>query len=318
MDFEHIPVLFNEAVEALNIKQDGIYVDCTAGGGGHSAAIAAKLKNGSLIAIDRDPEAVGTLQERLHDFKNTVVVNNNFINLQAILAENGLAKADGILADLGVSSHQLDKAERGFSFHNDAKLDMRMSMQGTSASDLVNNLTQNALQKLFYEYGEERYAPSISRAIVKARASKPIETTFELVDIIKSAIPAAARRKGGHPARKTFQALRIEVNGELEHLKPAIDTMFESLAPGGRIAIITFHSLEDRIVKKSFAAYCLGCTCPPEFPICVCGKTARGFLPFKAQKPSLEQIESNPRCRSARLRVIEKSREEFSHGGQQK
>ncbi len=316
MDFEHVPVLFDEAVEALNIKPDGIYVDCTAGGGGHSAAIAAKLNNGRLIAIDRDPEAVQTLHERLNKFKNAIVVNNNFTNLSVILAENGLAKADGILADLGVSSHQLDKAERGFSFHNDAPLDMRMSMQGTSAADLVNNLSQGALQKLIYEYGEERYAPSISRAIVKARASKPIETTFELVDIIKTAIPAAARRQGGHPARRTFQALRIEVNGELIHLGTALDTMFESLSDGGRLAIITFHSLEDRIVKKKFATFCLGCTCPPQFPVCVCGKTAKGFLPFKAKKPSPEQIENNPRCRSARLRVIEKNGEEFSHGEQ--
>lgn len=314
MDFEHVPVLFDEAIEALNIKPNGIYVDCTAGGGGHSAAIAAKLTTGRLIAIDRDPEAVETLLERLSKFKQVTVTNNNFTNLQTILAENGLVKADGILADLGVSSHQLDKAERGFSFHNDAPLDMRMSMQGTSAADLVNNLSQGALQKIFYEYGEEKYAPSISRAIVRARAIKPIETTFELVDIIKSSIPAAARRQGGHPARRSFQALRIEVNNELGLLNAALDTMFESLTVGGRVAVITFHSLEDRIVKRNFAALCVGCTCPPQFPICVCGKTPKGFLPFKAQKPSLEQIENNPRCRSARLRVIEKNGEEFSHG----
>lgn len=315
MDFEHVPVLFDEAVDALNIKANGVYVDCTAGGGGHSVAIAAKLEDGRLIAIDRDPEAVAILVERLSRFKNVTVVNNNFTNLQAILAENGLPKADGILADLGVSSHQLDKAERGFSFHNDAPLDMRMSMQGVSAADLVNDLSQGALQKILYEYGEERYAPSISRAIVKARASKAIQTTFELVDIIKTAIPAAARRQGGHPARRTFQALRIEVNGELSYLSDALDTMFESLTVGGRLAVITFHSLEDRIVKKNFAALALGCTCPPQFPICVCGKTPKGLLPFKAKKPSPEQIENNPRCRSARLRVIEKIGEEFSHGG---
>lgn len=314
MDFEHVPVLFDEAVDALNIKPNGVYVDCTAGGGGHSAAIAAKLENGRLIAIDRDPEAVKTLMERLGKFKNVTVVNDNFTNLQTILVENALAKTDGILADLGVSSHQLDTAERGFSFHNDAPLDMRMSMQGVSAADLVNELPQGALQKILYEYGEERYAPSISRAIVKARASKPIETTFELVDIIKTAIPAAARRQGGHPARRTFQALRIEVNGELSYLGSALDTMFESLALGGRLAIITFHSLEDRIVKKKFATFCAGCTCPPQFPICVCGKMPKGLLPFKAKKPSPQQIENNPRCRSARLRVIEKIGEEFNHG----
>jgi 16S rRNA (cytosine1402-N4)-methyltransferase len=306
MEFEHIPVLFEEAIDALTIKPDGIYVDCTAGGGGHSAAIAEKLKDGRLIAIDRDPEAVEILRERLGKFGNTTVVQDNFINLQGILTANGIEKVDGILADLGVSSHQLDKAERGFSFHNDAPLDMRMSMSGTSAADLVNTLSQSALQRIIYEYGEERYAPSISRGIVKARAIKPVETTFELVDIIKAAIPAAARREGGHPARRTFQALRIEVNGELDKLENAINTMFELLAPGGRLVMITFHSLEDRIVKKSFTAFCSGCTCPPQFPVCVCGKTAKGFLPFKAQKPSPKQTENNPRCRSARLRVIEK------------
>jgi 16S rRNA (cytosine1402-N4)-methyltransferase len=307
MDFNHIPVLFDEAIDALNIHYSGIYVDCTAGGGGHSSAIAEKLKSGRLIAIDQDPQAAEILRERLGKFGSTTVVQDNFINLQAILAVNGIEKADGILADLGVSSHQLDKAERGFSFHNDAPLDMRMSMSGASAADLVNTLPQSALQRIIYQYGEERYAPSISRGIVKARALKPVETTFELVDIIKAAIPAAARREGGHPARRTFQALRIEVNGELEKLEAAIGTMFEALNPQGRLAIITFHSLEDRIVKKSFASLCEGCTCPPQFPVCICNKIAKGFLPFKAKKPSAEQTENNPRCRSARLRVIEKA-----------
>ena len=306
MDFNHIPVLFDEAIDALNIHCNGIYVDCTAGGGGHSIAIAEKLKDGRLIAIDRDPEAVEILRERLGKFAGVTVVRENFMNLQAILTEQGIEKADGILADLGVSSHQLDKAERGFSFHNDAPLDMRMSMSGSSAADLVNGLPQSRLQKIIYDYGEERYAPSIARGIIKARAVKPIETTFELVDIIKAAIPAAARREGGHPARRTFQALRIEVNGELEMLESAALAMFESLKPGGRLAIITFHSLEDRIVKKSFAALCSGCTCPPQFPVCVCGTQAKGLLPFKAKKPTPDQIENNPRCRSARLRVIEK------------
>jgi len=306
MEFEHIPVLFEEAIDALAIKPDGIYVDCTAGGGGHTVAIAEKLKDGRLIAIDRDPQAVEILRERLGKFGSVTVVQENFMNLQAILTSQGIHKADGILADLGVSSHQLDKAERGFSFHNDAPLDMRMSMTGASAADLVNSLPQSRLQKIIYDYGEERYAPSIARGIVKARAIKPIETTFELVDIIKTAIPAAARREGGHPARRTFQALRIEVNGELEMLESAALAMFESLSPGGRLAVITFHSLEDRIVKKSFAALCSGCTCPLQFPVCVCGKQAKGRLPFKAKKPTPEQIEDNPRCRSARLRVIEK------------
>jgi 16S rRNA (cytosine1402-N4)-methyltransferase len=307
MDFEHIPVLFDEAIDALDIHYNRIYVDCTAGGGGHSAAIAEKITDGRLIAIDQDPEAIEILRERLGSYKNVTVVHDNFINLQAILAANGIEKADGILADLGVSSHQLDKAERGFSFHNDAPLDMRMGMTGKSAADLVNTLSQNALQKIIYDYGEEKYAPSIARGIVRARENSPILTTFELVDIIKAAIPAAARREGGHPARRTFQALRIEVNGELDKLEAAIGIMFSALNPGGRLAIITFHSLEDRIVKKSFAAFCEGCTCPPQFPVCICGNIAKGSLPFKAKKPSAEQIENNPRCRSARLRVIEKT-----------
>ena len=307
MDFEHIPVLFNEAIDALNIKPNGVYIDCTAGGGGHSTAIAEKLKEGRLIAIDQDPEAIEILRERLGKYRNVTVVQDNFINLQAILTQSGFKKADGILADLGVSSHQLDKAERGFSFHNDAPLDMRMSMSGSSAADLVNTLPQSTLQRIIFQYGEERYAPSIARGIIRAREISPIKTTFELVDIIKANIPAAARREGGHPARRTFQALRIEVNGELDKLEAAIGSMFEALNPGGRLAIITFHSLEDRIVKKSFAVFCEGCTCPPQFPVCVCGKTAKGFLPFKAKKPSPEQIEINPRCRSARLRVIEKT-----------
>lgn len=306
MDFEHIPVLFNEAIDALNIKPDGIYVDCTAGGGGHSTAIAEKIPGGRLIAIDRDPEAVETLRERLSVFKNVTVVHDNFINLQSILAANAGGCADGILADLGVSSHQLDKAERGFSYNHDAPLDMRMSIEGVSAADLVNNLPQKALQKIIYDFGEERYAPSISRGIVRAREISPINTTFELVDIIKASIPAAARREGGHPARRTFQALRIEVNRELDNLSATLDTMFNSLKPGGRLAVITFHSLEDRIVKKNFTALTEGCNCPPQFPVCICGKHAKGILPFKAKKPTPEQTEQNPRCRSARLRVIEK------------
>ena len=306
MDFKHIPVLFNEAIDALNIKPNGIYVDCTGGGGGHSAAIAEKIPAGRLITIDRDPQAAGILRERLHHFNNVTVVHDNFINLKAILAEYACEQVDGILADLGVSSHQLDTAERGFSYHYDSPLDMRMSLDGTSAADLVNTLPQNALQKIIYDYGEERYASAIARGIVRAREIKPVETTFELVEIIKAAIPAAARREGGHPARRTFQALRIEVNRELDNLSASIDIMFQSLKPGGRLAIITFHSLEDRIVKKSFASLTEGCDCPPQFPVCVCGKEPKGRLPFKAKKPSDLQIEQNPRCRSARLRAIEK------------
>ncbi|MBQ2775587.1 MAG: 16S rRNA (cytosine(1402)-N(4))-methyltransferase RsmH [Clostridia bacterium] len=309
MDFKHIPVLFEESIAALNIKADGIYVDCTAGGGGHSSAVADRLSaNGRLIAIDRDPQAIQTLTGRFEGRENITIVNDNFFNIKGITESLGISGVDGILADLGVSSHQLDDASRGFSFHSDAPLDMRMSMQGMSAADAVNSLSQQELQKIIYKFGEEKFAPRIASAIVRQRQIKPIETTLELADIIKSAIPAAARREGGHPARRTFQALRIYVNGELDGLSQALLDMFESLNVGGRLAVITFHSLEDRAVKQTFASLCEGCTCPPEFPVCVCGKESRGALPQKALAPTDEEIEENPRSRSARLRVIERKR----------
>lgn len=309
MDFKHIPVLFNESIDALDIKPDGLYADCTAGGGGHSNAILDRLsENGRLIAVDRDPEAIATLTERFEGRENVSIVNDNFFNIKTILSRFTDEGADGILADLGVSSHQLDDAARGFSFHADAPLDMRMSMQGMSAADAVNSLSQRELQDIIYRYGEDKFAPRIAAGIVRAREEKPIETTLKLAEIIKSSIPAAARREGGHPARRTFQALRIYVNGELDGLDGAISDMFDSLKVGGRLAIITFHSLEDRAVKQTFASLCEGCICPPEFPVCVCGRKSRGRLPQKALAPGREELERNPRSRSARLRVIEKIR----------
>lgn len=303
-EFHHIPVLFNETIDSLNIKPDGIYVDCTSGGGGHSSAIASRLKNGRLISIDRDPEAIEILKERLSKFGCVTVVHDNFFNIKSILASLGIDKVDGVLADLGVSSHQIDEPSRGFSFHHDAPLDMRMSISGMSAAQAVNTLSQQELQKIIFEYGEEKFAPSISRAIVKAREIKPIETTFELSDIIKSAMPAAAKRDG-HPARRTFQALRIYVNGELDGLGNAVTDMFDCLKVGGRVSVITFHSLEDRTVKQALAPLSKGCTCPKNFPVCVCGNKAAAKV-FKAVTPGKTELEENPRCRSSRLRTAEK------------
>ena len=304
-EFKHIPVLFNETIEALNVRPDGIYVDCTAGGGGHCNAVAEKLTTGRIIAIDQDPEAIENLTERFKDNDRVTIVHDNFVYIRSILQNLGIDGVDGIMADLGVSSHQLDTDERGFSFHKDAPLDMRMSMEGMSAADLVNTASQSELQKIIYTYGEEKFAPSIARNIIKARQEKPIETTFELVDIIKASMPMKAKRDG-HPARKTFQALRIEVNGELEKLDRALEDMFDVLNPSGRIAIITFHSLEDRIVKKKFNKFCEGCICPPEFPVCVCGRKPRGRLPFKSKAPTENEVGENFRAHSARLRAIEK------------
>ncbi len=304
-EFKHIPVLFNETIEALNVRPDGIYVDCTAGGGGHCAAVAERLTTGRIIAIDQDPEAIANLHERFKDNNRVTIVHDNFVNISSILENLGIDGVDGIMADLGVSSHQLDTDERGFSFHKDAPLDMRMSMEGMSAAELVNTASQSELQKIIYTYGEEKFAPSIARNIVKAREQKPIETTFELVDIIKASMPMKAKRDG-HPARRTFQALRIEVNGELDKLERSLDDMFEALNPSGRIAIITFHSLEDRIVKRKFNKFCEGCVCPPEFPVCVCGRKPRGKLPFKSKAPTQDEVGENFRAHSARLRAVEK------------
>ena len=305
MEFNHVSVLLNETIDSLNIKPDGIYVDGTAGGAGHSREIARRLKSGRLIALDRDPDAVAVATERLKGL-NATVVNCNFSEMREALSELGIYKVDGILLDLGVSSYQLDNGERGFSYHKEAPLDMRMSKSGTTAADLVNTLSQNELCRIFRDYGEEKFAYKIAGEIIKQRQIAPITTTTRLADIIASAVPAAARRDG-HPARKCFQALRIEVNGELQSLADTFDTAFDLLNPDGVLSIITFHSLEDRMVKLRFKEYCTGCTCPPDFPVCVCGKTPRGEL--VSRKPVVagkEELEINPRSRSAKLRAIRK------------
>ncbi len=305
MEFKHLPVLANECIEALDIKPDGIYVDCTAGGAGHSRLIAQNLKSGRLIALDRDPEAVAVATSRLAEF-NAQVINKNYSQLKDVLAEIGIDKVDGILMDLGVSSYQLDCAERGFSYHNDAALDMRMSKNGLSAADIVNTYSADELAKIIFEYGEEKNARSIARAIVNQRELGRIETTLQLAEIIKENVPASYRREK-NPCKKTFQAIRIAVNNEFEHLSIGLDAAFDSLKVGGRLAVITFHSLEDRLVKKRFAQYCTGCICPPQFPQCVCGKTPNGRLLFKKPLTATEQeLDDNLRSRSAKLRVIEK------------
>ncbi len=302
MEFTHVPVLFHETIDALQIKPDGLYVDCTAGGGGHSGAILKRLTTGRLIAIDRDPEAIAVLQTRLGQNPQAEIVHNTFDQIREILGDR---RADGILADLGVSSHQLDTAERGFSFHKDAPLDMRMSKAGLSAADVVNTYSESEHYRVIRDYGEEKYAKSIARNIVKCRAVKPIQTTFDLIDVIKASMPQKAMRDA-HPARRTFQAIRIEVNGELTQLDTTLDDMFDCLKVGGILAIITFHSLEDRMVKQRFRTFCEGCTCPKEFPVCVCGKTPRGQLSVKGQAPAREELLENPRAHSARLRAIQK------------
>ena len=308
--FEHVSVLLNETIDALAVKPDGIYVDGTAGGGGHSYALAVRLdpERGRLIATDRDPEAVRAASERLAGLP-AEVVHAEFSDMRRVLEERGISRADGIMLDIGVSSHQLDAAERGFSFHNDAPLDMRMSGEGMSARDVVNDHSYERLKKILYEYGEEKFAPAIAKGIVSARADKPIETTLELAEIIKASVPQRVRREK-NPCRKTFQAIRIEVNDELGQLDRALDEAFSLLNVGGRLAVITFHSLEDRMVKQRFAELTKGCTCPPDFPQCVCGKKPRGRLVFrKAVTASEEELEANPRSRSAKLRVIEKLRD---------
>ncbi len=302
MEFVHKSVLFDEAIKALDLNENKIIVDGTAGGGGHSGEIAKRAKR--VISIDQDPDAIEVLNERLGDKENVTIIHDNYSNIKNIISNLNIEKIDGLLLDLGVSSFQLDTAERGFSFHKDAPLDMRMSKSGLSAYDVVNNYDERQLADIIYRYGEEKFSRRIAANIVKARAKKPIKTTFELVDIIKSSMPQKAMRDA-HPARRTFQAIRIEVNAELDVLKSTLEDAFDILAPGGRIAIITFHSLEDRIVKEQFAKWCQGCTCPKEFPVCVCGKKPKGKT-FKSISPSKEELEENPRARSSRLRIFEK------------
>lgn len=305
MEFKHIPVLFNETIDSLNIKPDGIYADCTAGGGGHSGAILERLsEKGRLVMIDQDPEAIANLRKKFADNNNVLIINRNFKDIDEIARENAIDGFDGILADLGVSSHQLDTPERGFSFHSDAPLDMRMSKQGISAADIVNTYDEKELARILLCYGEEKFAKSIARLIVARRKEQPFETTFQLVEVIKDAIPARARREGGHPARRSFQALRISVNQEISILPSSIEKMFSLLNPGGVLSIITFHSLEDRAVKNMFRSFTEGCTCPKDFPVCVCGNTPKGRLPFKSLSPSEQELELNSRSRSARLRSV--------------
>ncbi len=310
INFSHRSVLLDECIESLNIRSDGIYVDGTAGGGGHSLEIAKRLgKGGHLIAIDRDDAAIAAATERLHDYLDRVTfVRNNFSSAAEVCRELGFDGIDGILLDLGVSSYQLDTAERGFTHNIDAPLDMRMDRRGElDAYTVVNTYGFDALKRVIWEYGEERFAPKIASAIVRRRESKPIETTGELVDIIKSAIPAAAREGGHHPAKRTFQAIRIEVNGELDAIEPAIRNAKDIMNTGGRIAIITFHSLEDRIVKQTYADMASGCTCPRDLPVCICGKMPEvKVLTRKPILPSDAEVEGNPRSRSAKLRVCEK------------
>lgn len=303
MEFVHKSVLFDEAISALELNEQKIIADGTAGGGGHSREIAKTAKR--LIAIDQDPDAISVLNERIGALPNVSVVHNNFSDIKNIVHNLGLDGIDGMLLDLGVSSFQLDNGDRGFSFHQDAPLDMRMSKNGLSAYDVVNSYDEQSLADVIWRYGEEKFSRSIAKNIVKARADKPIETTFELVDIIKSSMPQRELKKG-HPARKTFQAIRIEVNDELEKLSQALDNAFDVLNPGGIIAVITFHSLEDRIVKEKFADWTRGCICPKEFPICVCGNKPKGELPFKSKAPSEKELAENPRARSSRLRAFKK------------
>lgn len=305
MEFAHIPVLLEQCLDGLDIKPDGIYFDGTCGGAGHSREIAKRLTTGRLIGIDRDPDAVAVASKRLSGLP-AQVVRGNYSEIKQIADDLGICGADGILLDLGVSSYQLDNAERGFSYHNDAPLDMRMSKEGTSARDIVNEYSKEQLTKILYEYGEEKFAPRIAETIIKRRSEKPVETTTELADIVRDSIPAKFRRDK-NPCKKTFQAIRIAVNCEFDHLDRALDEGFELLKPGGRFCIITFHSLEDRIVKQRFAGWCKGCTCPPDFPVCVCGNKPKGKLVCrKPLEASEEELEANPRSRSAKLRIIEK------------
>ena len=308
-EFYHVSVLLDECIQALNIKPDGIYVDGTLGGAGHSSQIAARLTTGRLIGIDRDPKALKAAGERLAPYADRVtLVHSNFSQLDEVLENLGIEGVDGILLDLGVSSPQLDEAERGFSYMADAPLDMRMNSEDSlTAHEVVNTWPKEELRRILYEYGEERYAPQIAAAIERRRAEKPIATTLELVDVIRSAMPPAALREKQHPAKRSFQAIRIAVNDELGAVGRVLEVAVPKLNKKGRLAIITFHSLEDRLVKNGMAANAKGCTCPPNFPVCICGNKPKVKLISK--KPIVsgsEELERNPRARSAKLRVCEK------------
>lgn len=309
MDFKHVSVLLEECIKALNIKEDGVYVDCTLGGAGHSSEIIKRLSSkGRLIGIDQDEDALSSASNRLGKYSNVTFVKNNFHNICCILEDLELSGVDGILMDLGVSSYQLDNPERGFSYMKDSPLDMRMDRSGgLTAERIVNDYSEEELVRIIKEYGEERFAKRIASFIVKERSKGRIETTYHLVEIIKAAIPAKARREGPHPAKRTFQAIRIEVNNELGIIADAIKDSVDKLNPGGRLAIITFHSLEDRIVKNTYRELENPCTCPKEFPVCICGKEPKvKVISKKPIEPTLVEIEENPRSRSAKLRVLEK------------
>lgn len=310
MDFKHVSVLLKETIDGLNINPDGIYVDGTLGGGGHAYEVCKHLSSkGRLIGIDQDSEALEAARERLSEFEDKVtMVRSNYCEIDTILKDLDIDKVDGIVLDLGVSSYQLDNLERGFSYKADAPLDMRMdTRQMITASDVVNNYSENELYRIIRDYGEDRFAKNIAKHIVMARKKKPLTTTGELSEIVKESIPMKFQAKGGHPAKKTFQAIRIEVNNELKVLKDSIDTMIDHLNLGGRICIITFHSLEDRIVKTKFRENENPCTCPPDFPVCVCGKVSKGkVITRKPIIPSEEEIVNNKRAKSSKLRIFER------------
>ena len=306
MEFNHVPVLLQECLDGLNIKPDGIYLDGTAGGGGHSSEIARRLTTGHLYSLDQDPDAIAAAGARLAGLPATLI-QTNFRDAKQVLTERGIPPLNGALLDLGVSSHQLDDAERGFSYRADAPLDMRMSQSGPTAADLVNTLSREELTRILREYGEEPFAWAIAGKIEAAREKVPIQTTLELAQIVASAVPPAIRRRDKNPARRSFQALRIAVNGELDALNEGLDGIFDCLAPGGRFAIITFHSLEDRVVKNRFRQWATACTCPPEFPVCVCGGKAKAkLITRKPIEANAQELEENRRSRSAKLRVVEK------------
>lgn len=309
MEFSHYPVMLSECMEGLNIREDGIYVDGTAGGGGHSSEIAKRLTTGRLFSLDQDPDAVKAAGERLRPYPQAQVIRTNFKDMTDALLGAHVQKVDGVLLDLGVSSYQLDTAERGFSYQKDAPLDMRMSQSGISARDVVNTYSVDELSRILREYGEEKFAYNIAKNIVRHREESPIETTFQLSEIIKASVPAASRREK-NPCKRSFQAIRIAVNSELDVLSGGIDAAFDLLNIGGRLVIITFHSLEDRMVKQKFAELCKGCTCPPEFPICVCHNEPKAkLINRKPTLPTREELETNRRSQSAKLRILEKCKE---------
>lgn len=311
MDFSHTSVLLNECIDGLNIKPDGIYVDGTLGGAGHSSHIVSQLsENGRLVGIDQDEDAIKASTERLKDYEDRIsIVRSNYVNTPDVLRNLGIEHIDGMLLDLGVSSYQLDNKDRGFTYRFDTPLDMRMDLRNTlTARDIVNDYSEMELFRVIRDYGEDKFAKNIAKHIVQNRQKKPIETTFELNEIIRNAIPAKMRADGGHPSKRTFQALRIECNHELDVLKDSLDKLIDLLNPGGRLCIITFHSLEDRIVKTAFKTAANPCTCPPSFPVCVCGKVSKGrVITSKPILPTEEEMEKNPRSKSAKLRIFERN-----------